>query len=125
MLEFIVPIVLSLIFNSSPPLSDLHYFPDHETARSQRDFGKKHIDWLKYTASFPPWEETLASAWLDDANHCVLVWSLLEDATDWESFDTEERREKLRLMSRYLGMRFYHQHVMPPPVPVWYFRIVD
>lgn len=107
-----------------PPLTDLTWFPSHETSRKYQIFASQHRDWLAFQVEWHQWAQEEITESKMEAAWCWKAWDHLVDAS-YPYLHDNERRQHLGKLRDQIGRAAYEAGRMPPPVPVWRFRQAD
>lgn len=108
-----------------PPVSDCKLFPPAEVVMDGKRFNERYKTYLEgqWKRSSPSRREGL----YDAIAECERLWSIYDYAyySQQKDYSDEQRRQWLWELRELLGDRDYYQGLLPPPVPVWSFRVID
>jgi len=113
-----------------PPLSDLARFPPLWLVRHELQFSAAHQSWLQLRIDTEPANRADLKIWLTESRRCAEPWVILEGIhvgyDRWAGFEKYHtdlgKRQRLLELCRLIGWQSYYEGVLPPVVPLWYFR---
>lgn len=112
-----------------PPIQDAMMFPGFPTANNNYQLAMHHLAWLETQATFYPEREIFFVVWIQEAKELCEIWHLVVEVVGQETdgiYNADEvKRTYLANLKALLGPRYYHQGVLPPPVPIWRFKRIE
>lgn len=136
MLNRLISLLLSLwwaALPAEPPVSldDLSRFPPESTAAYVVSLGGRCEDWFRFHRATDLRRSHRWDAALYDLHACRGPWKELYESARSQQWDAgpeqpaSARLDALLRLRRLIGRDAYHLGRMPPPIPVWWFEVID
>ena len=120
-LDFIVTIFFTA--QAGVCIEDRERFPSKECCRSMIEFSNEY---KTHAIARQEWEIGKWDYWqmvIEETNTLHDCWDALEDVK--LNYKTEITCDKLKKLKNLIGEDNYQRGIMPPPVPIWRFKIVE
>lgn len=118
--------IQSSLQQEDPPLTDLNFFPCYDFVVEQRESNCKYRKFVEEKLTI--WEKHNANYWRKvfyETKYCYRCWDALYDAQGGFCEEEDYRRQALRRLRQLIGEEAYYKGLIPPPVPIWRFVVID